>query len=231
MSFNFRLTFIFVVFALWSITNGVEAKERTLEFSTISFGERPKDLWYEKSGELIELKAGGSVRGSKYSYTGDGSIAFYKLVPDGAGGSRRVLQGQASIPEGIDQALLCFFPNARPAQGKLPWNIYIMDDSITAFGGGDIRFVNFSSQPVVGVLDGETLRLKPGALETVVPDSNKEKGVGVKLAAYLGEKWEPFFSARWPYREKVRLLVLFLPDESTGKVSMKAIPQPVRNAS
>lgn len=225
-----RSVSLFLASILSLILSSHGAIERTLEFSSISFNERPKGLWFESEGKLHELKSGGSLRGAKHFYSGEETIAFFTLVSDGNGGDRRVIQGRAKIPEGVDQALFCFFPDADSGKGRLPWNIYVMDDSLAAFGGGDIRFVNFTTQPVVGVLDEETLRLKPGALETVAPDSNKEKGVGVKLAAYLGEKWEPFFSARWPYREKVRLLVLFLPEEGTGKVTMKAIPQPIQNA-
>lgn len=209
-----------------------QEEPRTITFSTISTNEVPQNLWYESAGQLIELKAGGEIRGATMSYTGTSPLGFFRLVQNATGELTRVPQARAVIPDTIDRALLCFFPASASADQGLPWNVYVMDDSLESFAGGNIRFVNLTNRPVIGVLDDETMRLEPGANKTLAPQPHKELGgLGIKLAVYLGEKWEPFFSARWPYRENIRLIVIFLVNQETQEVEMKAIPQNILSAA
>ena len=201
---------------------GADGDHRTVVFSAISFDTMPKELWYQSGADVLPLKVGGSVRGPELSYTGPVPIRFFRKMIGEDGKERRITEAEVMVPSGIQRALFCFLPN-QPGE-ELLWKVYVMDDSVSSFGGGDIRFVNLTVHAIAGVLEETTMRLKPGEQHTVVPDANLH-GIGIKLAAYFDEGWEPFFSARWPYRENVRLMVLFLPDPNNGKVHMQAVPQ------
>ncbi len=218
------LILITVLFATLAPALPAQTEALNLEFSAISFDSMPQELWYESEGKLMELQAGGSVRGPLLRYSGENPVNFFRLVPDGQGGKKRVMQASATIPQGVSQALLCFLPNTSP-NAALPWKIFVMDDSSQSFAPGDIRFINFAGKAVAGVLGEEKIRLLPNTERTITPDLSDTEGFGIKLAAYLDEQWEPFFSARWPHRKNVRLMILFLPDTKSGKVKMRAVPQ------
>ncbi|WOO40288.1 hypothetical protein [Rubellicoccus peritrichatus] len=228
--FNKLLTFFFSLFIFMYVASA-EGDLRTIQFSTISFGEVPRNLWYENEGRLMELTVGGEVRGPMMSYAGDSLIEFFQFVPGNGNELKRLPQGNALIPNGVKQALLCFFP-ASKSNERLSWNIFIMDDSLESFGGGDICFVNLTGKTVAAVMDNERVHLKPGDFEIVDSQPYEELGgLGIKLAIYLEDKWEPFFSSRWSYLEGERLIIFFLTNEKTDKVEIKAVSQSIFSAA
>ncbi len=219
-----RLTcFLALVFTLATTT--LQGQERQVRFSCIGFGTVPQDIYFQSSTGQQEVLVGGGVRGAQLSYTGLMPLQFFTLVPDGKGGQRRVVQAEANIPVDISDALLVFMPGSNEP-GELPWRVYVMNDARNAFKAGEIRFVNLAEKPIAGVLGEDVVRLLPDQQETITPKTNKE-GFGIKLAAYLDEQWEPFFSSRWRYRSNIRMMILFLPDSETGKVLMRAVPENV----
>lgn len=219
-----RVTISFVLLCAF-ISASLYAQERTVRFTCIGFGEVPQGLYFQGGAGPEEVLVGGGVRGTPLSFTGPMPLSFFILEPDGAGSQRRVVQAQATIPENIADALLVFLPGSGEP-GKLPWQITVMNDARGAFKAGQIRFVNLTGQPVAGVLGDEVVRLTPGQQETITP-ATSEEGFGIKLAAYLDEQWEPFFSSRWRYRGNIRMMILFLNDAQSGKVFMRSVPENV----
>lgn len=204
-----------------------QPEARSIQFRAICFDVMPEGLLFENAGKLQSLEIGGSNRGPEINYTGTPLIHFFRLRVNESGEDIRVSAGRVEIAPGVNECLLFFFPRGE-SSGTARWDIFATDDSHLAFGPGDIRFVNLAGQAIAGVLDDRTMRLPPGAVETISPDKSEAGGIGIKLAAYLDEGWEPFFSSRWPYRENVRLIVLFVPDRKNGGVRMRAIPEYIR---
>lgn len=70
----------------------------------------------------------------------------------------------------------------------------------------------------------KNLELNSGKRSLIQPKANFENGIcQVSIAYQKNDKWKMFYDTRWPANEKIRTLVFFYQNPTTGRLGIAPI--------
>lgn len=155
-------------------------------------------------------------------------------VPEGAEDLRLELLGKQNaegqpmaLPlkarSGVDNALVLLLPDPKSPAGL---RVMILDDSLSSFKWGSIRFINATPKDFAFRWDKQAKLVPKGWKPTEVRPGGDNRNMEVFL--YLKDNLkEPLYSAVWEHREDMRQLVFLVPskDTSLGPVEFKMVPE------
>lgn len=181
-----------------------ESDEITRRFSIIAWGQPIRDVFFRTGERDVAIRAFPRRRSEIHRYTGPRELVFFRKKENAAGETVRQPMGRFRF-EGDAQAWLLLLREERDGNLRVagfPANAPEADDP-------GYRFINLSSEPVAGLLAGETFRLGPGQSHSLAPPSDAENGSArVKFALRRAETWELFYETFWPVRPDQRWIVL-----------------------
>jgi hypothetical protein len=154
------IAFAFVASALHAQSSAALSTLRFTVFSPqpvrdVAFVPRPKAV-------PQKLVFQPTARSSRYEYRGALPLRF----TDAATGA---LVAEASIPAGIQNALLLFSPLERDKGGAagLRYRIAVLDDGAGRHGPGGLAIINLSGLALSGSVNRQRVTLKPGLNPTL----------------------------------------------------------------
>ena len=111
--------------------------------------------------------------------------------------------------------------------GKITYATRIFPLSDDDFPMGTIKFANFSSAPIQGLLGkGNVVVIKPGAIETLRYKKPPGESIGV-VFMYQKEKtknWRRMIATRWTVPETGRRIMVAFEDPSNQSIRTKTLP-------
>lgn len=151
---------------------------------------------YQPSKALLATSAPGGAR-----------LPLYGEVPVEGGGMEYAVSREVALPERSAQVLLL-----AARRGDEVALVAVKDNL-----GADERdwlLVNATRRPIAFQLGGETQPqpIPPGESVFYQVEVPTGKGAAVRVAAFMDEGWERFYSTFWPVYEGQRGLIIFMPD-------------------
>lgn len=113
------------------------------------------------------------------------------------------VMAEFKIPSTIKRPLLILYP----AAGDQPYNAIVVDHDLTDFPNGSYKFINFSPNPIRGLV-GKTKVTAPSKKITAFnPSGNKGALLDVHFQYKGRQKWQTFGRTRW-INDKVKRSIL-----------------------
>ncbi len=130
--------------------------------------------------------------------------------------------GEVTLPDGMNSAILLFFPKSNP-QDKALCRIMPIGDSKRAFPAGSYHATNLSPLNVRIILEEKNYDFKPGQTMLIEnPPVREDHQIGMQTIAFKDNKWIPMASSIWSPPGKRRNVLLIYPDPRTGNVDLRA---------
>lgn len=153
---------------------------------------------------------------SLQGFTGSGGAALplYREVRTEEGNAEYVSAREVELPPGGSQVLLL----AAQSGGQTAY-VAVKDN----FGSDerDWLLVNATRRPIAFQLGSDTQPrpIPPGEAVFYRVEVPTGKGAAVRVAAFMDEGWERFYSTFWPVYEEQRGLIIFVPDGERVRLS------------
>ncbi|WP_309384178.1 hypothetical protein [Cerasicoccus frondis] len=224
MKFNLHLCMLILCapwLSCWGDVNLADDKPVNLRFCATAWKKSVREpLYYQLDGEYLPLRLTTSSRSGVVEYHGPNPIVFYAR---NKGDYAPVAQAQ--IPPGVKQALLLFF-SREEAPGGRRFDIKVLDDNESIFPRNSYRFINYSTDNIVGKLSDEKFILDANAAITIQPTQTQNNQLSLQLAEVDDNQATMIYSSVWPFHPNTRKLVILVPPEGSRmeKISMVVIP-------
>ncbi|MCP5544598.1 MAG: hypothetical protein H7A49_11910 [Akkermansiaceae bacterium] len=130
---------------------------------------------------------------------------------------------RCSVNPSFRRPLLILLPDTKAATGLRG---LVIDENLTSFGWGTMRFLNATGEEVVVQIDQKALRVPGGWKPVDFRPGGKRRNVGIRIA--LSKTIEtPAYTSVWEHRDDGRSLVFILRggDPRLGSLALKALPE------
>ncbi len=131
----------------------------------------------------------------------------------------------ATIPAGVNSALLVFVRNSSGADAKSPpaWRVFIIDDDKKNFPKGGAYIVNFYNKDIRFIIGEHKGMLQPaGAHGYAMPTERDTFNMAAVVFEFLqGEKWRPASESALRFLPGIRYLMIAFVDPISGRPSVK----------
>ncbi|CAM2919605.1 hypothetical protein RAHE111665_07055 [Rariglobus hedericola] len=204
-----------------------------VELKFTVFGTRTfKGLAYRvgNSSKVTPLKFYSVTLSDVNAYKGDQQIKFYDEVqltkeleliaaakrlnpsaPEPQLGIKPV--AICSIPNGMKNAVLLFFPRSAPAADGIQCEVFPMDMSVTKVPAGSMVIVNASGREFVGQVNSATVKITRGVSEPYKAENGR---IAVKIARVEPEFQNVVSGDRWVLGETQRRIWVLFPYSNTS---------------
>lgn len=158
---------------------------------------------YQPSKALLALTASGRA-----------VLPLYRQVPAESGETVYAKAREVRLPEGASQVILL---GTRNGEGVA---LVAVKDNLGA-DERDWLLVNATRRPIAFQLGSDTKPrpIPPGEAVFYRVEVPSGKGAAVRVAAFMDEGWERFYSTFWPVYEGQRGLIIFVPDGERVRLS------------
>jgi hypothetical protein len=151
----------------------------------------------------LKLAFQPTARSVRYEYRGPMPLRF--VDPEGG-----AVVAEASIPAGIQNALLLFSPvdQAKGGASKLRYQIAVLDDGAGRHAPGGLAIINHSGLNLSGKVNNQAVTLKPGLNPTLAVG----KTAAIKLSTVFKQRtYQSYAGTATLGRNERALLILFPP--------------------
>ncbi|MEM1085184.1 MAG: hypothetical protein AAGI48_13815 [Verrucomicrobiota bacterium] len=127
---------------------------------------------------------------------------------------------EAAIPDGIGEAILVFARAPKGGKNKLPWRIFVIEDSPKKFPNGGAHVANFHGGNLRFVIGEQKLGLKAGGSRGVDrPEKRDDFNMAPVIFQFEGKdgKWTTASETRLRFAPGLRYLMLAYVDPQTGR--------------
>ena len=217
MALSFRYLITLLVFAAASplapICAHVSAapaqpKEVAVRFTVFALGGAEGLAYRPKADEgLKSLKFYSAYRSPRYEYRGGERICFY----DAAAGAEAAPLAVYTIPEGMSEVLLLFFPKKTTTATGLKYDVYGVDDHAAKFPAGSFSIINVSGREYVAQHGSNHLTIPQGTGPCVHVGKGR---VSLVLAAQVDGRWMPTGRHDFSMTARDRVTLIFYPPAS-----------------
>ena len=179
--------------------------------------------------DLIQLTLSKRAVSEPVKIPADGIIRVVRKVenPQDPAKPSYLTLAQATVPEGLDKALIILVPLAKPQNDRV-FQAKVQD--LAAFKGGDYLYLNLTTLNV-GVEMGTTkIALKPGETKIYdAPELTESTNVEVRYSFYhpTEQQWKMLSASTVVLRSTRREICIFSWDPKFGRVDYHGITFPV----
>jgi hypothetical protein len=221
MRFPFSI-FIILIFAPSLMADQSEPIQ--ISFSALSVNKHITDLVYSNRGQVQTVKIPTTVRSKLVQYSGMPTIIFYRKQ-DSVQNAENLVEVARITVSGTDSRYLFIF--SENATGG--YDITPIPDSMTEFGAGCYRFINFTSNPIAIDLAGQREVIKARNI-TDIKGKLAEDNYYNTILVSLPEDEEPkvSFKGQVYFSPNKRMLFLVLPKTNGRKGAIRLIGIPER---
>lgn len=145
-----------------------------------------------------------------YSFSGGSVITFYEEPT-------REVVARVRVPEHSNQWLFIFVRNPRYAdnpQAQLKYLVYSLDHSLVDWPQDQLIFLNFSSQPIEGLINGTRVQIGLGQSAPIKVDGSNLINLWTPDAS--GQRFLPALIKTYPFEIGHRYLILLFPPVLRG---------------
>lgn len=160
--------------ALFAASTSLPAQKsdnpETVSLSAISLIEQqlPPLFYKNAEGEYTPFNIEKSSKGSPNIVPALNTLPLYRESVDAEGATVMRETSRLDLPSGFDRLLLAIHYDRAGAIKRS-----FIDERVSTYGPGQIRFQNLGKSPVALLVGQERIKLDPGAAHTAMPGSNK----------------------------------------------------------
>lgn len=188
------------------------------QFSVFARSELSGLSYMPRAGKQVKpLHFYASSRSASYNYQGQSQIAFYEpsnpaMFDPKTGVPKPV--AFYTVPEGMQRALLLFFPKPAISSDGLKYEIYGLDDGVDKIPAGHFVIVNASLASYAGAV-GSGIVSVPRGVTGPFPGRDDTQ---IRLWREDRPNSPPVIQERWTLKDRQRMImVLFPPHSPTGR--------------
>lgn len=220
-----------------------EAESRTsISFSTLLLGKDDfEDIRFFQGQNNISapLEFRLVQRCGPYTYSGPREMVFVREIPAPTDEEPEAVAyepvARVNIPKGWDEVLF-FFEELAPGEvdkeGKLPFKVHMMDDSLSAFPAGSLVVFNACGVPMAGKVGKERARFAPGPAEAINFSNTRDSVLTAAFAIETADGQKLVFENRLEFSENYRIILMLAPPRRAGSIRIQVynIPQFIEQA-
>ena len=131
------------------------------------------------------------------------------------------------LPAGIESPLVLIMADTEHRSGL---RVLVLEDAVTRFPWGALRFVNTVQKPLMIRCDKETVAIAESPANLDLEPGGESRNIGVQIFPE-GDPDEVLYSAVWEHNPNLRKLVFIVPAEDPDAKALKLeiIPQDKRS--
>lgn len=152
----------------------------------------------------------------------DEQLSFHHTGPGPDGSPIRQLGATATVPAGLDAAIIVLIPAA--AETGPPYRTLVLAHADGEFPFGSYQLVNLTSHQVRGNIGPVDVAIDPDASALIHPDSADGELMAVVLEYLDGGRWLRFIEARWAKVNDRRSLIIIHIDPRRNRLMLRSIP-------
>ena len=209
------------LFAIFGFASAVANEVRILAWDD-SVAARP--LAWVQAEKQIEISGLHPLRRSKsYTLTGSDAPVVIRALDRMQGDEKTAAELRCTVDPSFRRPLLILLPDPVASSGLRG---LVIEDDISSFGWGDIRFVNASGQDVVVQVERKAARVPAGWKPVDIRPGGLSRNVGIRIA-FAGTIETPAYTSVWDHRDDARSLIFVLSGGGgrLGSLVVKAIPE------
>lgn len=220
-----KLQFAVLTFlVLMSLHAGAQTAEkislRILAFPQIA-EPKPVELVVDDKDQTIQVDTPGHELSKSYSIPALSTITVGRTTIDSEGKSVFQSYGSAKSILAKEQIILLIRKGEKNSDG---FSVIPISADLTTFKGASFLFINASTYNIGVKIGDKNLELNSGKRSLIQPKANFENGIcQVSIAYQKNDKWKMFYDTRWPANEKIRTLVFFYQNPTTGRLGIAPI--------
>jgi hypothetical protein len=130
------------------------------------------------------------------------------------------------LPDGIKSPLVLLFADEEQRSGI---RVVVLEDAVTGFPWGSLRFVNTAQKPLMIRCDKETFAIAESPAKIDIQPGGEARNIGVQLFSEQ-EPDEVLYSAVWEHDDHLRKIIFIVPhaDPAAKELKLEIIPQDKR---
>ncbi|MFA6960935.1 MAG: hypothetical protein WC205_09310 [Opitutaceae bacterium] len=160
----------------------------SIEFSAVTWGAEPSDVFYRTTGKIIPLTVPHLTAKSNqvFAYTGPANLELLRKSTSETGVITYNTAGTVRLPPASRRVLLLFTPPPLETGQTQTLSAIALPDDPENFANGKIRLTNCTPARLAIKCNTQVVELPPGESRIITPDSNQ---IMLELAAWDGASW------------------------------------------
>jgi hypothetical protein len=187
-----------------------------------SVATRP--LAWIQGEEYIEISGLHPLRRSKsYPLTGSDAPVVIRALDRMQGEEKTAAELRCAVDPKFRRPLLILLPDPVAPSGLRG---LVIEDDMSSFGWGSMRFVNASGTDVVVQVERKAARVPAGWKPVDINPGGLSRNVGIRIAL-AGTIETPAYTSVWDHRDDARSLIFVLRggESRLGSLVVKAVPE------
>ncbi|MDP0495808.1 MAG: hypothetical protein Q7Q73_06330 [Verrucomicrobiota bacterium JB024] len=206
------------LFLLTAFAHAQEEESVSVAFSTLSWKNSIKDLFYFNRGEPVQLFIPNGAPGSVQTYKGPPQMGFYTKRVNAEGETVYDLKASVNITSNASKLLLLFLPSsASPPEQQ--YRILPLADSDADFPGNTFNFYNLTGANMAIRVGDNKFQLASGRNRLIPLDDVDVQNVDVQMASSTkGSEWTMIYQSRWapPGKRRAWVFIYGEPGSTPG---------------